>query len=218
MYKLLASLAILCTTVVNAACPQLYPYQQPIPTSSVVVELCNSFYVAQFDQSLRTTIITSERLQPGTAIGSPTRLSSFREDSRVRNSPTNGQYKRSNFDKGHLVPAEDASTDEQMYDTFFLTNIVPQNPTLNRGEWKKLEAKLRASAVKSQVDTYIVTIPIYQLGGDTLGDIPIPTGFWKIMISSSEEQYWFALNQSNAPVQQGAQINWRNLIRSSSTQ
>lgn len=56
---------------------------------------------------------------------------------------TNKDYKDSGFDRGHLYPAADASSQEAMQESFYLSNITPQNPQFNRGYWKKLENHLR---------------------------------------------------------------------------
>lgn len=203
----------LLTSSVIASCLNLYPQQLVItPQSSSVVEVCRSFYVLQYDQNTRSTIFTSQRLRPYTPIGSPKRLSGFRADTQVRNSPRNDYYTGTGWDRGHLVPAEDASTVAEMYDTFYLTNVVPQSPMLNRGQWKTLEAKLRAIAINSVEDVYIITIPVYTGAAFISNSVPIPTGLWKVLIVGSTESYFFAYNSPTAKVVQYYEINWRNLV------
>lgn len=46
-------------------------------------------------------------------------------------------FRCSGYDRGHLAPAANHS------ETFFLSNISPQNPNFNRGYWKKLEKHVR---------------------------------------------------------------------------
>jgi len=47
-------------------------------------------------------------------------------------------YVSSGFDRGHLIPAADMKgTQKTMDDTFVLSNVIPQDPALNRGFWSK---------------------------------------------------------------------------------
>jgi DNA/RNA endonuclease G (NUC1) len=52
------------------------------------------------------------------------------------------------YDKGHLVPAENASRiSREAFDACFtMLNCAPQDPTLNRGGWRTLESRVRALA------------------------------------------------------------------------
>lgn len=211
---ILITFGLVWSNYVAASCPELYPNGINIePRTTATKELCNSFYVVHFDQATTQTVFVSELLQPGTPIGAVTRLSSFRSDSRVQHSPKNSDFKGTQFDRGHLVPAEDASTLQQMYDTFYLTNVVPQDPTLNRGKWKQLEAKIRTLAVNSKVDTYVVTIPVYPAQFELLsGNVPIPTGIWKIVFTGLVTRFYYADNSANVSVKEYSKINWTQLV------
>lgn len=218
MKKLIILITAAIAFAAHAACPQLYPNGVAIvPVNSNIKELCNSFYVSQYDEAHSRVVFTSARLEPGTTIGAPKRISGFRPDTRVKNSPHTSLYDATGYDRGHMVAAEDSATDAQMYDTFFLTNVVPQDPTLNRGEWKRIEAKVRDVAVKSSSTTWIVTIPIY---GDNLeymaGKIPVPTGMWKMSINKQAETFYFAGNQAGSVVSQYSKVDWRAIINTQS--
>lgn len=220
MYKLLTLALMLFVGPLHAACPDLYPAQRQIaPPTPSILELCNSFYVSQFNTQHSKVVFVSERLLPGTSIGAPTRLSGFRSDPRVRSGPSTTMYEGTGFDRGHLVPAENASTNEQMRDTFIMTNVVPQNPTLNRGEWKKLESMIRKSIMQSRNTdpVYVVTIPVYTVQSELIADkIPIPVGIWKVVIQGTSERYFFAGNSALATVFEHKQIDWRTIIHTQS--
>ena len=89
------------------------------------------------------------------------------------------EYKGSGYDKGHLAPADDFGSDCEA--TFRYNNCLPQDPTLNRGIWKKVETNLRALSKKKEL--MIVC-------GGTFGDqfvkqdgkLIVPKFFWKIVI------------------------------------
>jgi DNA/RNA endonuclease G (NUC1) len=116
-----------------------------------------------------------------------------------------------------MVAAEDSATDEQMHDTFLLTNVVPQDPTLNRGKWKQTEAHVRAAAIGSPSVTWIVTIPVYKANPPVMANrIPIPAGVWKMSITNSTEVFYFADNKAIATVTPFTKIDWRTLIKNQS--
>jgi endonuclease G len=218
MKTIVSLLIAFVATAAVATCPQLYPNGVAIaPANRDVIELCNSFYVAHYDQAHSRVVFTSARLEPGTAIGAPTRISGFRPDSRVKNSPRTALYETTGFDRGHMVAAEDAATDQQMYDTFYLTNVVPQVPILNRGKWKQIEARVRAAAIKSPTITWIVTVPVYNVNPTLLADrIPIPAGMWKMSINGTTDAFYFADNKSTATVVPYSKPDWRTLIKNQS--
>ena len=69
----------------------------------------------------------------------------FHQDSRIPKGfrATNRDYKKTGYDRGHLIPNafKDYSTKAQE-ETFLLTNIAPQEPKLNRWVWRTLENKV----------------------------------------------------------------------------
>ena len=58
-------------------------------------------------------------------------------------------YKGSGYDRGHQAPAGNQTKDAALKDaTFYMSNIAPQRPSLNRGIWKMLEDKTRAWVIQ----------------------------------------------------------------------
>ena len=72
-------------------------------------------------------------------------------------------YKGSGFDRGHMVPAADASRDYlSMRDSFLLSNICPQNSWLNRGFWARLEHHIRELLRKNEWEKVkVATGPLF---------------------------------------------------------
>ena len=59
-------------------------------------------------------------------------------------SATTNDYKNSGWNRGHMAPAGDMKWSEQaMKESFYLSNICPQNKNLNSGIWKDLEEQVR---------------------------------------------------------------------------
>src|ERR1039457_6622523 len=51
-------------------------------------------------------------------------------------------YVGSGYDRGHQAPAGNQTVDPDLKDqSFYMSNMAPQRPSLNRGIWKRLEDK-----------------------------------------------------------------------------
>ena len=96
---------------------------------------------------------------------------------------TNEDYTRSGYDRGHMAPAGDMKwSAKAMRESFYLSNICPQKPGLNRGIWKDLEEQARLWA-KENGSLLIVTGPVItddlkRLGKNRVG---IPKTFYKVI-------------------------------------
>lgn len=94
-------------------------------------------------------------------------------------------YIRSGYDRGHLAPAGDMRwSSNAMKESFYLSNIVPQKPQLNRGLWKKLEEQIREWAMTDSA-LLIVTGPLIRKGMKCIGKnrVAVPDTFYKVIAS-----------------------------------
>jgi len=118
-------------------------------------------------------------------MGKVKRKDDFREDPKVvSGSATLGDYKRSGYDRGHLAPAADMKFSKQaMSESFYMSNMSPQNPSFNRGIWKELEEKVRDWAVKNE-RIYVVTGGVLTDGLPTIGEekVSIPKYYYKVLL------------------------------------
>lgn len=190
-------------------CPELYPNSTPIVVSNTT-ELCNTFYVSLYDKTNQRVILVSEHLKHG-SIGSVSRDNEFHSDDRIGKHPNPSQYHDTGYDKGHMAPAGDTSSDKEMYETFAMTNMTPQKPTLNRNSWRMLEEGTRKRFSTSTTDMYVINIAIYANDAKMNG-IPIPTGYWKIVMVDNESWYYYADNLDNAKVFQKQPVNINSLL------
>jgi len=105
---------------------------------------------------------------------------------------TTGMYTGGGFDRGHICPSKDRSdTEENNRVLFFMTNIVPQAPAFNRGNWERLEAYCRDLVHKGS-ELYIAAGPHGQGGAGTEGKkdfighgqtkIEVPAALWKVIL------------------------------------
>lgn len=121
------------------------------------------------------------------------RNSSFRQDKAVSGCAVTGDYTNSGYDRGHLVPAEDMNFDETaMYESFFMTNVSPQDPTFNRGIWKSLEDKVRKWATANKKIYVVVGAILPKRSSATLEyiganeDVLVPKKFFKIILDDTQ--------------------------------
>lgn len=94
--------------------------------------------------------------------GSAVRKNDFREDPNVKTGSAKLiDYKGSGYDRGHLCPASAMCINDQaMSESFFMSNVSPQVPALNRGKWKSLEIKVRQLTVEND-SLYVITGPVF---------------------------------------------------------
>ena len=95
-------------------------------------------------------------------------------------------YANSGYDRGHMCPGGDCNwSDEGRNETFLLSNMCPQNPNLNRGDWKEIEIACRKWAQKYGC-LYIVCGPIFLKSQEheRIGPnkIPVPEAFFKVIL------------------------------------
>lgn len=119
---------------------------------------------------------------------------SFKLDLAVSNSPDKYDYSGSGYDRGHMAPARDMEYDiERMKDSFYMSNMSPQLPYINRVKWKGIEDFTRDAAIKFG-EIYVITGPIFEGNEGSLpskekyienenGNIPIPMAFYKVLFT-----------------------------------
>ena len=113
------------------------------------------------------------------------RTNDFRIDTSVISGSSElSDYISSGYDRGHLVPAADMSfSDTAMSESFFLSNVSPQNPSFNRGVWKKLEGQLRVWASENE-HLYIVSGGVLSSCSLSIGanKVGVPEYFYKVIL------------------------------------
>jgi len=100
-------------------------------------------------------------------------------------------YKKSGYDRGHLVPAGDRrSSFEDYNETFLTSNISPQEHNFNAGVWNRIEQKIRYY-VKKNGPIYVVTGSVFQndLGSIGYENVTIPSAFYKILLTKDGSNY-----------------------------
>ncbi|MEQ9427026.1 MAG: DNA/RNA non-specific endonuclease [Cyclobacteriaceae bacterium] len=119
------------------------------------------------------------------------RKDNFREDPLVRTGSADlADYKGSGYDRGHLAPAADFTWDKNALDeTFFMSNMSPQEPSFNRGIWKALEEQVRDWA-RANNAVYVVTGPLIEKRKGRIGKnkVAVPDFYYKVILDIQEPE------------------------------
>ena len=156
-------------------------------------ELCNAGYAELHSGITRTPLysaehLTAQRLEQGRGLK---RINSFHPDDRLP-APERAEladYARSGYDRGHMTPSGDMFDPQSQGESFSLANMIPQEPSINRGVWERIEAGVRRM-VKSKGELFVVTGPLFQ-GGDLQrigGRVLVPTAVFKAIYDPSRQE------------------------------
>ena len=101
-------------------------------------------------------------------------------------------YSESGWTKGHMACAADFKWDsDALEETFYLTNICPQDEDLNKGDWNYLEKQVRYWA-RDYGRVWVVSGPI--IGSNRYGtigerDVVVPDAFFKAVLRQDDKGY-----------------------------
>jgi endonuclease G len=132
-----------------------------------------------------------ERLTLGNFVGPAQRKDNFRADpdlAKGRRAELN-DYSGSGLDRGHMAAAANMVFSQRAMDeSFYLSNIIPQNPGLNRGQWARLEEEVR-NWVGIRETLYVITGPVFRTNR-VIGDssVRIPDALFKVIFDPLRRQ------------------------------
>lgn len=147
--------------------------------------MVNTAYALSYNNNKGTANWVAWRIAESD-FGTAERQDNFRPDSSLpknftRVTPTD--YTGSGFDRGHLCPSADrSSSPEANSQTFFMTNVIPQTPELNREVWGDFESYSRELVRRGKVDLYVVA-GVYGEKGKLKKKVVVPTNCWKIIVA-----------------------------------
>ncbi|KAL1006417.1 hypothetical protein UPYG_G00072110 [Umbra pygmaea] len=154
-------------------------------------------HTLSYDQARKTPRWVAEHLSYEKLLGKADRKHcKFRPDPSIPEPFTahNEDYLGSGWSRGHMAPAGDNKSSQQsMAETFYLSNIVPQNYENNAGYWNRLEMYCRDLAKRFD-DVWVISgplaLPEYGVDGKKtvcyklLGkdDVAVPTHLFKVIL------------------------------------
>ena len=100
-------------------------------------------------------------------------------------------YSHSGYDRGHMAPAGDMKWSKQaMQESFYMSNICPQDHNLNTEDWNDLEMKTREWA-RHYGKVYVVCGPIYNgKRNEYIGKnrVKVPDAFFKVILINTNNK------------------------------
>ncbi len=125
--------------------------------------LCNQGFTVHYSGISKTPIWVAEKLSPERLSIRIKREDNFHADDRL---PVSAQatleaYRNSGYDRGHMAPNADMNNKISQYQSFALSNIIPQHYDNNQNTWREIEEATRAMVTKYKLDAYIITGSAY---------------------------------------------------------
>lgn len=182
--------------------------------SSSAKELCSDYYAVWYSGIARTPLWSAEFLSQGRIEKSynGTRTEDFRPDMRLPSDwrATLADYKKSGFDRGHMSPSADMPGPAAVSSSFLLSNMVPQDPQLNRNLWAAIEKSVRARAKYQPL--YVITGPLFL--GEKIdrinGRVLVPTHIFKLLYDPKDNTAGAYLVE-NAPNKRHVEVTLEEL-------
>lgn len=173
----------------TTTCAHVAPYGLPQVTLSHSTLICRQGLALQHDNQARIPVWVSYVLTRDHTLQCMPRLERFEADPQlpVTHRAEPKHYRRSGYDQGHMAPAADQSWHPQVLrESFYLSNVAPQLPSLNRGSWKDLEHLIRSWAhARGSLTIYVGAI--YHPGTSrSIGahQVVVPDQFFKVVIDN----------------------------------
>jgi len=168
---------------IDTSCPQHAIYGAATGVS-VSQELCRTGYAVGYSYHYKNPAYSVTRLTNTSVKGNIKRVDSFKEDIDipVEHRAHLSDYKGTQYDRGHMTPAGDMSWNyTAMIESFYLSNMIPQNASLNRGAWRQLETTVREWATIHK-DIYVYTGPVFTNNYISIGrGVAVPQELFKIV-------------------------------------
>jgi len=208
-------------TLTNSAPdPQLIDKHCPfgMPTKSGSLEhgpttlVGRDAYVLEHDSASKIALWVCASLDPALVFGGAERRNQWKPEPDLDGKPraVDADYKGSGWTRGHMTASEDRVATQALNDmTFVFSNAVPQNSSLNSGQWNQLEARVRSLLADKKIkNARMITggffydpaednaatadgvIVFDQIGA---GLVAVPTHVYKIVVAQNANDEWHAI-------------------------
>lgn len=181
--------------------------------------LCFSGFAVLHSGKSHTPVYVAERLTKQALLASQDipRSNLFFEEARLPQAERSqlDDYRGSEFDRGHMVPAGDMGTLESKDQSFSLANTIPQNPENNRNAWRKIEADTRKYAMRASGDVYVITGPVFDGIPPAIGAnrVWVPQHLFKLVYDPSKNKAWAHWLENTDQARVGKPISYAELVR-----
>ena len=153
--------------------------------------LANRGFIVGYDEDRGNPAWVAYRAFNTDTRDAPERPERFTPDPRTRARIHPDLYTNSGFDRGHLAPNYAIAVlhgEEAQVETFFMSNIIPQSPALNRQVWRDLEQRIIRRYTRRFDEVWVITGPIYpERGKQRLqGRVAVPEACFKIILDEHD--------------------------------
>lgn len=199
------ALAVASTPV--SSCPAT-PYGVPTMVNQEnMIQICHTGYYTDYSTTNKLPEVVGWTIDSKNVINCNSRRGKFTQDPEADGKDAApSTYTSSGFDRGHLADAEDFAYNRELQaQSFYMTNMTPQLPGLNRGGWKWLETASRYWAY--EYGKVVVYDGVITKNSEVKLDneVVVPTQFWKVV-------YIPSLNKAIAVVVPNVKISGKEIL------
>lgn len=171
-----------------------------MPDSMPHQMLVRKGYITSYNKETRLPNWVAWRITAETADGQWQRLKQYHEDEDVPEPrATPEDYRgcgKMGLSRGHMCPAADNKWDRQaIYEANALTNICPQNRSMNSGVWNSVEMDCRKWA-REYGEVYVVCGPLLLRGEHQrigCNSVVVPEAFFKVVLCLTGKPWAFGI-------------------------
>ncbi len=198
-------------------CKDLFPAQQIPTTTQAGRDLCFDDFAIYYSPSDKKPIYTIEKLNSEQLQAPhPRRTNQFYEEARLpfHERALLADYRGSEYDRGHNIPAGDMTTEKGMAQSFSLANMMPQARQNNQGIWaKRVEEPTRMYIKRAQGDVYVFTGSVGNAGSIGKSKVTIPSHLYKLVYDPNKKLAWAYWVENNDDAQMSTPISYVDLIQ-----
>ncbi len=121
----------------------------------------HSAFVSSYNATHRQPNYVVHVIPKDILYGTNTRSNDFRKDPLIKQNMSDSvDYWNSGYDRGHMAASADFKWNKKaLSESYFYSNIIPQNRGLNHNSWNKLEMQVREWAIDNS-ELIVITGPI----------------------------------------------------------
>ena len=159
-------------------------------TGEPLLILTNKAYIVGYSEKRHDPLWVAYRFDKAPIKKDYSRHSGFMVDDRTSSRVKHADYTNSGFDRGHMAPSygiAECYGDEAMVETYLMSNIAPQTPSLNQKIWRNLESTIVREYADEFETVWVITGPIFDSKIERLDSgVEIPDAFFKIVADEKD--------------------------------
>ena len=157
------------------------------------VSICRHAYLSQYDVDAKIPYLVTYKLNNDMLTkGCLPRSDSFAPDFSIAPSVQSSlrDYQGSGYDRGHMAPDGDMKYDPVVeHESFLLSNMTPQNQTLNREAWEHLESAVRSFTIGNKTTFTVYVGALYSVTSKHIGNnVIVPDSYFKIIYNNDSHE------------------------------